>query len=161
MQNKQKGSNLVKSVKPQTKINQLNENWKTSKHGNLLPMMCKDLRLWSPLLSRGVFFSMFALCLWDLQRCIKIKNDVKRKKYPPKRFQPTVWQNISISIIGTIVIVDFRTLRPFSLWIDTLLEISPSFVRSIKVHSDQEWRERKGKNNLDNFCKPHPWKIPF
>ena len=64
-------------------------------------------------------------------------------------------------LLGLLSLSILRLLRPFSLWIDTLLKIAPSFVRSIKVHFDQEWRERKGKNNLDNFCKPHPWKIPF
>ena len=58
-------------------------------------------------------------------------------------------------LLGLLSLSILRLLRPFSLWIDTLLKIAPSFVRSIKVHFDQEWRERKGKNNLDNFCKPH------
>ena len=47
------------------------------------------------------------------------------------------WQNVSISIVGTVVLADFnpfKTLKPVSLQLSFLLCVSSSFVRSIKVY---------------------------
>lgn len=56
-----------------------------------------------------------------------------------------VRQNIAIFIVGPAVIVDFKTLKPFSCQLSILTQISSSCVSSTRVYFDQEWSKKKEK----------------
>ena len=57
-------------------------------------------------------------------------------------------QNISSSIVNTVVIVDFEAQR---LKLSILLYVCFSLARSPKVDFDQEWAKIKRKYHLDDF----------
>ena len=54
-------------------------------------------------------------------------------------------QIISISIVGTVVIFDFKTLKSVSFQLIILLYVFFSFTRSTDLYFDQEWGEKKKK----------------
>lgn len=77
--------------------------------------------------------------MWQPNRYAKINLKITFK------FVHTARQNISISSVGTVVIVDFKTLKPV-----VFSSVFCSFARSAKVYFAQEWGKKK-ENHLDGF----------
>ena len=67
----------------------------------------------------------------------------KKEEKPPWWFQRTVQQDISISIVRTFNVVEFKNLKPFSFQLSIPTYIS-LFVQDVeRIHFDQRWSEKK------------------
>ena len=59
-------------------------------------------------------------------------------------------QNVSMSVVGTVVIVDFKTLKPFYFQFSIVLDVYSSFVRSTNVSFIKNG-VKEGKTSLMSF----------
>ena len=83
-------------------------------------------------------FNYSSVRLRGLERCVLIKNGEERRKNNLDGFRR--W-----SANGTVFIIDFKTLKPFSFQLSILTHISSSLPRFTRVHFDKGWSEEKKK----------------